>query len=113
MKRDKEEEKREREPVEEGELGESKLEGAEAEAEAEAEADVEKIRRQGEKAREEFSLKGGETSASSLSGEKFLQEYYKCLSDDLEELVEFYHVSHILTHARTQSTAFYTTAFQK
>ena len=111
MKRDKEEEKREREPVEEGELSESILEGAEAEAEAEA--DVEKIRRQGEKDREEFSLKGGETSASSLSGEKFLQEYYKCLSDDLEELVEFYHVSHILTHARTQSTAFYTTAFQK
>ena len=57
---------------------------------------------QEEQEEEEFKLRkrasGTETTSTpSISGEKFLQEYYDCLSKDLDKLVNFYHEDAVMT----------------
>lgn len=55
-------------------------------------------KREEEKAEAEtFALRSAEGASTSTSGEKFLRDYYECLSKDLDRLVDFYHEDAVMT----------------
>ena len=66
--------------------------GDESQEETESAFGVLGQKNEGERKAEEFKVRTAEGS-TGVSGEKFLQDYYHCLSNNLEKLSNFYHVS--------------------